>query len=130
MSVGSLVLAFALAGVSCKESTTHASPRSDGTALDSWSQEMETYRTATRERLREIDGWIDDLKERAKTASGDAKARFDRAIQDLEPRRRDVERRLDQLSTATRETWADAKTSIQSGIDEMRRTWDELRTVK
>lgn len=81
--------------------------------------EYPEFRTAMQAEMTELDGELDQMEMRAAELQGDARARYDEMIADLEQRRTDLSTRLEQT---TEENWREAR-------GEMIGAWNEIKGV-
>jgi chromosome segregation ATPase len=70
----------------------------------------------------QIDEWnadIDKLKAKAKKASADAEANYEKEIDKLESRRDDMNEKLEELKSASEDAWEDVKGGAESAWKSM-----------
>jgi hypothetical protein len=92
------------------------------------SEERDQYQKKMTSALHDLDEQIDELKEKARAGSADAKARYDRELADL-ARQRDVLRdRLARLRAAAPDIWADAKSGVSAAARDLRDTLDKVKS--
>jgi len=77
-------------------------------------------------RLNSIDNDIDKSKTKAQKADGTAKANFERALQDVETHRRDVQADLAQLDSQASSGLKDYRTRLEKAFDDFKDSVDRM----
>jgi chromosome segregation ATPase len=94
-------------------------------------QAVNTTGAYTKEQLRELDKKadaqfhelgrkIDDLKAKAQTQTGQAKADLDKTIADAQKKFDDLKPKLKELKTATTNAWGDVQSAFDKGVDDLK----------
>jgi hypothetical protein len=81
--------------------------------------------------LKDLDGKMAELKERARTAGDQAKAEWEARLPQLEAQRDAAARKLDELKESGKETWETTKTKTEAAFAELERgfkdAWARLK---
>jgi uncharacterized protein involved in exopolysaccharide biosynthesis len=99
----------------------------DASARDVEQKKDELVARAERE-LVQMRADFDRLKERAKSATGAARARLERRIADLEPRWRETEAKLAGFRARTRAAWREAREGLDRALSALRESYREVRS--
>lgn len=79
-------------------------------------QEMESFIDQMESQLQNLEAKMDDLNSRAQTLRGDANAAAEETIEDLEEKRKQARKRLDNLKSASGEAWEELKMGLQASM--------------
>ena len=90
-------------------------------------QERDEFVGKAQKEMAELNKKMAELRHKAKKLSGEAKARLDRQIQDLEPELKAAEQKLADLKSATAEKWAELKTGVSGAIDRLKQSMQKTR---
>jgi len=72
-----------------------------------------------------LDKKIDELSDKAATATGDTKVRSDQAIADLKSQREAVRKEYKELKASTNDTWDRTKSAFQSAWQGLEKDYDK-----
>lgn len=64
---------------------------------------------------------LNELKEKAKTETGEAKANLDKKIADVQKKLDDLEPKLKELETATTNTFSQVRSAFENGVRDVRK---------
>lgn len=81
--------------------------------------------TDFQERLDELSKKVDELKEKAKHATGDAGKIYRSAISDLESKRDVAQKKLKELGSASSGAWQEIKVGVDKAYDELQKAYKE-----
>ena len=87
----------------------------------------EEYRKSMEEKLARIGRELDELEVQAKKAKGDAKAKFEDQVANLEQRRKALKKDLDGAATTTGRAWEQLRTGLDKAFSELRRGFENAR---
>jgi DNA anti-recombination protein RmuC len=90
-------------------------------------QTKEAFVANAEKELAEMDGKIDELKTRAHQAQGDARARLDRAVAQLEKQRRTAAEQLKAIKEAGGDAWKDMKAGFDGAWEEMKKDYEAAK---
>lgn len=79
----------------------------------------EAYEKKLQGQLNEWRAEIDKLKARADTAEGEAQLEYYRQIEDVRSRHEEASAKLEELKTASNESWEDLKAGLDSAWDSL-----------
>lgn len=90
-------------------------------------QERDEFVVKAQKEMAELNKKMTELRHKAKKLGGEAKAKLDRQIQDLEPELKAAEQKLADLKSATAEKWAELKTGVSGAIDRLKQSMQKTR---
>ena len=93
------------------------------TAGNYTEQQIKELNKAADKQFRELGRKLDDLKAKAKTQSGQARADMDKKIAEAQKKLDDLKPKLKELKTATTNAWAQAKSAFDRGIKDFEQTF-------
>jgi DNA anti-recombination protein RmuC len=70
-------------------------------------------------KLNDFDSKLDELKAKAVSSAGTAKAEYEKTIDDLRKKRKEAEEHLKKLKTASEESWNELKRGTKKTLDSM-----------
>jgi TolA-binding protein len=126
-----VLLGLALTASAAEKSEEGAPPKADssdvrkevGEAVDAVAakarQERDEFVVKAQKEMAELNKKMAELRKKAKKLGGEAKARLDRQIREMEPERKAAEQKLADLKSATEEKWEELKTGVSSAIDRL-----------
>jgi chromosome segregation ATPase len=88
-------------------------------------QQKDEYERRLRTVLGDLDDRIDDLQQRAREATADARKRLDPQIRELQQKRSVVTEKLEKVKAAAPGAWDDLKTGIRKAVEDLQRALDE-----
>ncbi len=77
------------------------------------------------ERLDEVSKKVDELKQKARHATGDAAKRYQTAISDLQSKRDVAQKKVKELGSASSEAWQEIKMGVDKAYDELQKAYKE-----
>jgi chromosome segregation ATPase len=87
---------------------------------------MSTQRDAYVEKMKaKLDEWnaeIDKLKARLDQADAESKVEYNRRLEDLRDKRRDVQNRIDEIQRAGENSWDDLKQGLENSWDILKKS--------
>jgi Skp family chaperone for outer membrane proteins len=126
-----VLLGLALTASAAEKPEEGAPPKTDsadvrkevGEAVDAVAakarQERDEFVVKAQKEMAELNKKMAELRKKAKKLGGEAKARLDRQIREMEPERKAAEQKLADLKSATEEKWEELKTGVSSAIDRL-----------
>jgi predicted nucleic acid-binding Zn-ribbon protein len=81
--------------------------------------DKEAYVQKLHARIDEWNAEIDRLKAKAEQAEADARADYNKEVENLKTKRRDAEKKIDEVREAGEGAWEDLKAGTQSAMDAM-----------
>lgn len=78
--------------------------------------------------LNSMEDQIEDLRQRARTASGKAKVELMQEIAVLEMKREELQARMPTIRRATAEAWNDLKQGVGQATDDFQKAWEKARS--
>jgi len=76
------------------------------------------------DKLNDLDNKLDELKAKAATSKGNAKAEYEKTIDKLRGERKKVEEHFEKLKAASGESWKELKEGTKKAIDSMSKSID------
>jgi hypothetical protein len=98
------------------------------TAKDYTYQHRDEYQKKMNGVMHDLDEQIEELKEKARAASADAKTRYDRELADLARQRDALRDRLTRLRAAAPDVWTDIKSGVSAAARDLRDTLDKVKS--
>jgi hypothetical protein len=83
------------------------------------------YEKSTQKKLDQVSASIDDLKEKAEAADGQAQAGLHQAVEDLQKQRDDLQTKLDALKNSTTDAWKDMTVGIDKSLGDLQKASDK-----
>ena len=77
-------------------------------------------------KLNDLDSKLDELKAKAASSAGTAKAEYEKAIDELRSERIKAEEHLQKLKTASEEGWKELKRGTKKALDSMSKSIDNV----
>jgi len=111
------LLLFATALVSPAQSTNMTT----ATRTNSTTQQVSEANKKARAEYSALGQKLDELKAKAKTETGEARAALEKAIAQLQKELDDLKPMLDNLQTATTNAWGDIKSTFDQGIKDIQK---------
>jgi Skp family chaperone for outer membrane proteins len=93
-------------------------------------QERDEFVGKAQKELAELKKKMAELRKKAKKLSGEAKAKLDRQIQNLEPELKAAEQKLADLKSATGEKWEELKSGVSRAIDRLKQAMQNTRDTE
>lgn len=101
-------------------------------AADAWTalraytvEQKDAFVRAVNDMTADLDGEVEELRVRAASASAEARADWDRIMQDLERKRQELTTRLDAAGAATAETWEEARSRVAEAYEDFKRALED-----
>ena len=88
-------------------------------------QQKQEYTKQIQAQLDDLSKKIDQLKDKAKDAKGDALAKMEKTMTDLRARQEDAKRKWQELSSATAASWENIKTGAEKAVANLQKAYDE-----
>ena len=122
---------LAVAPVSPAESTNHAvalstKAPSTGTTTNSTPQQISEANKKARAKFATLTRKLNELKAKAQKETGDARADLERTIAALQKELDSLKPTLDNLQTATTNTWSDIKSAFDQGVKDVEKDLKDL----
>jgi hypothetical protein len=109
--------------VGCSE-TRHEAGEASREVGAAANRDREEYQRRMENRLDEMDRQIEQMKERARNATGEAKAKWDREVAELEDERREARTKYNNLKSATDAQWENLKSEVDQAMDSLERGYN------
>jgi hypothetical protein len=87
------------------------------------AQKKAEYQKRMEEELEDLDRRIERLKARAADAGEEARARLEKELAELEPKREAARKKLEQFQAASAEAWEDMKEGVGNAFDELKQAY-------
>ena len=123
---GFIIVAALLALFSCSQPGSKSSGSTSDQAKQSVEKEKkeaerqkDEFVRQAQEKLDQLDKQIDDLKAQAKKANAQTQKQINKSIAELEPKRRDAERRLERLKSSSGKAWEDMKAGVIAALNDL-----------
>jgi len=128
-----LILCFAAAGMS------FAAEKGDATKMDvkpeapsgldkpkpTADQEKQDYIKQIETTLDDVSKKINELKDKAQSATGDARAKIESTIATLKVQQEAAGKKLQELRSSTGAAWGEMKTGMSKAVDELHKAYED-----
>lgn len=84
-----------------------------------FNAKKEEFKKRMADKMKEVDGLISDLQEKAKDATGDVKAAAEKELENLQARRKALASRAEELKSTTKEAWAEFARGVNNSFEEL-----------
>lgn len=91
-------------------------------------QNKDQYLARLQALLNSMDDQIDDLRQQARTASGEAKQELNREIAALEKKRDELRARMPEIKKSSAEAWNDLKRGLGEAAEDFQKAWERARS--
>lgn len=98
-----------------------------GAAAAKAGQERDEFVGKAQKEMAELNEKMAELRKKANKLGGEAKARLERQIQNLEPELKAAEQKLADLKSATGEKWEELKAGVSGAIDRLKQSMQKTR---
>ena len=105
---------------------TQAAPEERANATDQTKAERDNYVKGIEARLSEMDQKMDGLQERVSAMTGAAKTDLKGAIDNLQDQRKSVASKLQELKSASADSWTAMKGEVDSAFANLERSYEQL----
>lgn len=99
------------------------SAQKDAAKETDFDRNKDEFLKKAQEQLDQLDQKVDELRRRAKTAA--SQKQIDRTIRQLEAKRKEAAKKLDQLRSASGPAWEDLKTGVSAAINDLTAACDK-----
>lgn len=127
-----LIVCFAAAGVSFaaeKGDVTKGDVKEEIAAPQKATapaeQEKQDYIKQIQNALDDVSKNIDQLKDKAQTATGDARAKIESTIATLKTQQEAASKKLQEVRSSTGAAWGEMKTGMGKAVDDLRKAYDD-----
>jgi ribosome-associated translation inhibitor RaiA len=91
------------------------------------SANKDQFVAATEEKLKQLDSKIAELGVKAQSLQADAKVEGTRAVDALKEQRVKLGEKLEEVKKASQETWQDVKAGFDTAMNELEKTYENLK---
>jgi predicted RNase H-like nuclease (RuvC/YqgF family) len=88
------------------------------------NRDRQEYQQRMENRLDQMDRQIEEMKEKSRNATGEAKAKWDREVAQLEDERREARTKYNNLKSATEAQWENMKSEVDQAMDSLERGYN------
>jgi hypothetical protein len=88
-------------------------------------QTITAYREKIRAQVKELKAKMLMLEAEAEKSSADMRVEYQKYLDDLKSRFKDIEMRLDRFSNSTEDVWDDIRTGVDKSMSELRNALDK-----
>jgi len=88
---------------------------------------MDAYKQKAQAHLKEMKAKMQIIEANAEKAGADMKIKYQKNIDDWKSRFSDIDAKLERLSDATGDAWKDIRSNIDSAMNELNNTIDEVK---
>ena len=111
---------------SSKQETEKESAKQDQSApkATDFDRQKDEFLKKAQDQLAQNDKQMDQLRNQAKTATN--RKRIDRALAQLEPKRRAAQKRLDELKSSSGAAWEDLKVGVNAAVNDLSAAFNRI----
>jgi hypothetical protein len=124
-----LILCFAAAGMSFAAEKGDAVKKEAPSGVDKSKapaeQEKQDYIKQMENTLDDVSKKINELKDKAQSATGDARTKIDSAITTLKAQQESAGKKLDELRSSTGAAWGEMKTGLSKAVDDLSKAYND-----
>jgi TolA-binding protein len=128
-----LILCFAAAGMSfaaekgdpAKMDVKSEAPAGLDKPKPSAEQEKQDYIKQIENTLDDVSKKISELKDKAQSATGEARAKIESTIATLKTQQEAAGKKLQELRSSTGAAWGEMKTGMSKAVDELHKAYDD-----
>lgn len=91
------------------------------------TESKEGYIASCGQKLKDLNAKIDQLNEKAATATGEVKTQADELVSSLRQQQEKVAERMEQLKSASAEAWSEVKAGFDAALTELEKACDDAR---
>ncbi len=88
-------------------------------------QHKETFQKTVQAELAEMQVKIGELQKKTSAASVEARTELHKALQDLERKKEEARKQLDEISHSTSSAWSRLKDNMNAAVDDLRKSYQE-----
>lgn len=107
------------------EGVKNETQQNAGKTMESTDQKKEEYQKKIQDMLDEYGKKLDELKAKGKELSEDAKAEYNKMLQNLAEKRKVAAKKFKQLSKASEKTWENFKDGVDKAAAEMEKAFSD-----
>ncbi len=93
-------------------------------------KDMETFKRRTADTIEANRKTIDEIKGKIKTASSDVRAEYEKTVDALEKKNKELQRKLDEYKAEGKEKWEKFKTDFSKDLDTLGKQIKDFRISK
>lgn len=100
----------------------------DGTVRDQRQysiQQKETFQKAVQSELAEMQIKITELQKKTNAASAEARSDMQKALQELEHKKEEARKQLDQVNESTSSAWSKLKDNMNAAVEDLKKSYTE-----
>jgi DNA anti-recombination protein RmuC len=94
---------------------------------DAWRERAEEMTAAAEAKLASVSARIDSLQESALTATAEAREDIEKELGDLEEKERQAAEKLEELKSATKESWQELRRRFDSEMEKLEKAFEEIQ---
>ncbi len=119
----------ATAGDQSQPSTTDRVIRDTKEAVEATKQytlqQKETFRKAVQAELAEMQVKIAELQKKANAASAEARTEMQKALQELEHKKDEAGKQLEEVNASTSSAWSKLKDNMNAAVEDLKKSYKE-----
>lgn len=124
-----MITPWAVAGDQTQPSTTDTVIRDTKEAVEATKQysiqQKETFQKAVQSELAEMQIKITELQKKTNAASAEARSDMQKAIQELEHKKEETRKQLDQVNESTSSAWSKLKDNMNAAVEDLKKSYTE-----
>ena len=120
---------WAFAGDQTRSSTTDTLIRDTKEAVQATKQysiqQKEIFQKAVQSELAEMQIKIAELQKKTNAASAEARSDMQKALQELEHKKEEARKQLDEVNESTSSAWSKLKDNMNAAVDDLKKSYKE-----
>jgi superfamily II RNA helicase len=89
-------------------------------------QQKKEYQEQIEAKIKGYDQNLDELKVKAKGVKGEAKAEFNRQMDELRKKKEAASQKLKEMKSATGRAWEDLKSGTEAAVEDLEKTFNQM----
>ena len=89
-------------------------------------QQKKEYQEQIEAKIKGYDQNLDELKVKAKGVKGEAKAEFNRQMDELRKKKEEASQKLKEMQSATGKAWEDLKSGVETALEDLEKTFKQM----
>lgn len=88
-------------------------------------QQKETFQKAVRSELIDLQARIAELQKKTDAVSAEARAEMQKALKELEGKKEEAKKKLEELNESTSSTWGRLKDGMNAAVEDLKKSYKE-----
>lgn len=98
-----------------------------GALKDYATEKKADFQSRMEKRMKDLEPKIEELKKKAQDTAAQGSAKFKAQLKDLEAKHSDVRKRLDRITSSTKDAWTDMKGGMEKAMDDLGAAYEKAK---